>query len=93
MPPASPGTLIGAASVPAQVNMSWVGSYMGGSSIGIVSSSPVLLGSTVANAKWIMSYCNGTELKMVQLVVTVSAGEAYVSYCFLQRSKHTDIFM
>ena len=52
---------------------------MGGSGIGIVQSRPMVVDSSPDSSVWIMFYCDGSSVKMVQLVVQVRAsGQAVV---------------
>ena len=65
---------LGAASDSYSVTLRMAGSYMGGASIGVAPGRPLLFSSSDTLAVWIMCYCDGSALNMVQLLVTVTAG-------------------
>ena len=55
------------------------GSYIGGATVGVVPSRPLLFSSSPTAAIWIMCYCDGSALNMVQLFVTATAtGRGYI---------------
>ena len=69
---------MGAADEPGAVVLSTSGSLMGGASIGIVQGRPLLVSNNATSAIWVMCRCDGSSLKMVQLVIMTQAGQAFV---------------